>query len=290
MDFIYRFFLRNYVRNKIRYMESELGFRKVYSDVGGHKLFYLKREADSGSKKNLLLVHGLLDSSSGFRKLAPFLRTDYTILLPDIPGFGLSPMPPIRYLYQVDVFADLIYESIREMDLRDLVLGGHSMGSLIAMYIALLDAKREKRIKKLVLLAPGGIPHPKRDEMRELLFPKNFEEIERLFASLYHESSPSLGSFTKKILLSSWNDEPYRFLTRNTLDREAEIFLGKRISEIKLRSIIISGKEDPITYPSMVKKIHGYLKGSDLVWIPSAKHALHIEKAQEVASAINDWI
>lgn len=278
------------MRSKIRFMESELGFQRMFVDLGGHKLFYLKREGEGPEKKTLLLIHGLLDSASGFRKLAPYLRKDFTVLLPDIPGFGWSKLPNVRYLYQVNIFADLLYESIRELSLENVVLGGHSMGSLIAMHIALRDRQKENRIKRLVLLAPGGIPHPKRDEMKDLLFPKNTQQIERLFASLYFESAPNLGGFAKKALLSTWNGPANRYLTHNTLDREEEIFLGKKLSAIGLKSLIVSGKEDPITDPTMVKKLHSYMKKSKITWVPSAKHALHIEKPFEVATAINNWL
>lgn len=207
-----------------------------------------------------------------------------------MPGFGLSPLPKVKYLYQVDVFADLLYNSIRKLVLNDLVLAGHSMGSLIAMMIAIRDSEKEKRVRRLVLLSPGGIPHPQRDEMRKLLFPSKTEEIERLLTALYQENIPELGCIAKRALLSQWNNLAHKFLTENTLDREKEIFLGKKLSVVSQKALIISGTEDPITDPPMVKKLHSYLKGSKLVWIPNAKHALHMERPKEVAEKINSWL
>ncbi|GBF39173.1 alpha/beta hydrolase family protein [Leptospira johnsonii] len=290
MDFVYELFLRNYTWQKIRFMEKELGFQRLRLDLGGHEIFFLKRPSAQGSGKTFFFVHGLLDSATGFRRLAPFLRKDFNLLVPDIPGFGLSPLPKVKYLYQVDVFADLLYNSIRKLALNDVVLAGHSMGSLIAMMIAIRDSEKEKRVQRLVLLAPGGIPHPQRDEMRKLLFPSKTEEIERLLTALYQENVPELGGIAKKALLSQWNNLAHRFLTENTLDREKEIFLGKKLSAVSQKSLIISGTEDPITDPPMVKKLHSYLKKSKLVWIPNAKHALHMERPREVAEKINSWL
>lgn len=290
MEFIYELLLNNYTKQKVKFMEKELGFEPLYVDLGGHKIFYLRRRASDSSGKTFLFVHGLLDSATGFRKLAPYLRKDYDILVPDIPGFGRSILPKVRYLYQVDVFAELIYNSIRKLDLRNFVLGGHSMGALIAMMIAIRDSTREERIKKLLLLAPGGIPHPKRDEMRELLFPNKPQDMDRLFASLYKENVPKLGWLAKKALLSQWNNLPHRYLTENTLDREKEIFIGSKLSAVKQKALILSGTEDPITDPPMVRKLHGYLKNSKLVWIQGAKHALHFERASEIGNHINSWL
>ncbi|WP_210412912.1 alpha/beta fold hydrolase [Leptospira gomenensis] len=267
-------------------MKEVLGFRDLYVETGGNSVYFL--EKNSEKNKTILLIHGLLDSAAGLRRLAPKLRRDHRILIPDIPGFGKSKLPDLKYLYQVDVFADLIYEAIRRLDLRSLTLGGHSMGALIAMHIVLRD--RERRITKLILLSPGGIPHPKRDEMKELLFPKTEEELLKLIEALYYETPELPGAFTRKVLISSWNELPYKYLTLNTLDREEEIFLGKKLGEIKLPSLIVSGKEDPITDPSMIKKLHSYLKKSSLVFIPGAKHAIHMEKSDEVSFEINRFL
>lgn len=271
-------------------MQKELGFEPLYVDLGGHKIFYLRRPAERPSGKTFLFVHGLLDSATGFRKLAPYLRKDYDILVPDIPGFGWSRLPKIRYLYQVDVFAEMLYNSIRALDLKNIVLSGHSMGSLIAMMIAIRDLGKEKRIAKLVLLAPGGIPHPKREEMRKLLFPSKSEDMDRLFTALYKDNFPKLGNFARKALLSEWNNIAHKFLTQNTLDREKEIFLGAKLAAVKQKALIIAGSDDPITDPPMVKKLHGYLKRSKLVWVPNSKHALHFERASEVGTLINNWL
>ncbi|MBF3371965.1 alpha/beta hydrolase, partial [Leptospira interrogans] len=139
-------------------------------------------------------------------------------------------------------------------------------------HVALRD--REKRISKLVLISPGGIPHPQRDEMKELLFPKNENDLLKLIEPLYYETPELPGKIARKALIRSWNELPNQFLTVNTLEREDEIFLGKRLREIKIPALIVSGKEDPITDVTMTKKLHSYLKKSKLVLLPEAKHAI----------------
>lgn len=267
-------------------MKKVLGFQDLTVETGGNSVYFLDKNPEK--EKTIFLIHGLLDSATGLRRLAPKIRQDYRILIPDIPGFGKSKLPNIKYLYQVDVFGNLIYEAIRKLDLKNVVLGGHSMGALIAMHIALRD--REKRISKLVLIAPGGIPHPKRDEMKELLFPKTEEDLLKLIQALYYETPELPGSIAKKALIASWNKLPNQFLTINTLQREEEIFLGKKLSAIRIPALIVSGKEDPITDVAMTKKLHSYLKKSKLVLIPGAKHAIHMEKPEELSLEINRYL
>ncbi|PJZ59341.1 alpha/beta fold hydrolase [Leptospira barantonii] len=286
MKSLYSLFLNYYHWKKKKYMREILGFRDLEVETGGNSVYFLEKNPERN--KSILLIHGLLDSATGLRKIAPKIRQDYRVLIPDIPGFGKSKLPPLKYLFQVDVFADLIYEAIRKLDLTNLVLGGHSMGALIAMHIALRD--REKRISKLVLIAPGGIPHPKRDEMKELLFPKNEDDLVKLIQALYYETPELPGRIARKALIQSWNELPNQFLTVNTLEREEEIFLGKKLGEIKIPALIVSGKEDPITDATMTKKLHSYLKKSKLVFIPDAKHAIHMEKPEELSLEINRYL
>ncbi|TGM53181.1 alpha/beta hydrolase [Leptospira adleri] len=286
MKSLFSFFLAYYNWKKRNYMKKVLGFRELEVEIGGNSVYFLEKNPEK--RKAILLIHGLLDSATGLRRLAPKIRQDYRILIPDIPGFGKSKLPDLKYLYQVDVFGDLIYEAIRKMDLEELVLGGHSMGALIAMHIALGD--REGRISKLVLIAPGGIPHPKRDEMKELLFPKTEEDMLKLIEALYYETPELPGRIARRALIQSWNELPNQFLTINTLEREEEIFLGKKLGDIKIPALIVSGKEDPITDASMTKKLHSYLKKSKLVFIPGAKHAIHMEKPDELSLEINRYL
>ncbi|AOP35309.1 alpha/beta hydrolase [Leptospira tipperaryensis] len=286
MKSLFSFFLTYYNWKKRKYMKELLGFQELEVETGGNSVCFLEKNPEK--EKTILLIHGLLDSATGLRRLAPKIRQDYRILIPDIPGFGKSKLPDLKYLYQVDVFGDLIYEAIRKLDLKNLVLGGHSMGALIAMHIALRD--REKRISKLVLIAPGGIPHPKRDEMKELLFPKTEEDMLKLIEALYYETPELPGRIARRALIQSWNELPNQFLTINTLEREEEIFLGKKLGEIKIPALIVSGKEDPITDASMTKKLHSYLKKSKLVFIPGAKHAIHMERPDELSLEINRYL
>ncbi|WP_036058228.1 alpha/beta fold hydrolase [Leptospira sp. P2653] len=286
MKSMYELFLNYYHWKKRKYMKETLGFRDFEVETGGNSIYFLEKNQEQN--KTILLIHGLLDSATGLRKVTPKIRRDYRILIPDIPGFGRSKLPPLKYLYQIDVFGDLIYEAIRKLKITKLVLGGHSMGALIAMHVALRD--REKRISKLVLISPGGIPHPQRDEMKELLFPKNENDLLKLIEALYYETPELPGKIARKALIRSWNELPNQFLTANTLEKEKEIFLGKKLGEIKIPALIVSGKEDPITDVAMTKKLHSYLKKSKLVLLPEAKHAIHMEKPEELSLEINRYL
>ena len=81
--------------------------RYQYAQVDGLKVFY--REAGSPDKPKLLLLHGFPSSSHMFRDLIPLLSENFHIVAPDLPGFGLSDMPPReQFTYTFDHIADVI--------------------------------------------------------------------------------------------------------------------------------------------------------------------------------------
>ncbi|HKT29702.1 alpha/beta hydrolase [Dyella sp.] len=81
--------------------------RYQHAHVDGLKVFY--REAGSPDKPKLLLLHGFPSSGHMFRDLIPLLSNDFHIVVPDLPGFGLSDMPPReQFAYTFDHIADVI--------------------------------------------------------------------------------------------------------------------------------------------------------------------------------------
>jgi pimeloyl-ACP methyl ester carboxylesterase len=76
-------------------------------DVDGFKVFY--REAGAVGAPKLLLLHGFPSASHMFRELIPLLADRFNIIAPDLPGFGLTEMPPReQFAYTFDNFARVI--------------------------------------------------------------------------------------------------------------------------------------------------------------------------------------
>ena len=281
---LYKLSYWKYTRDRYHYLREKLHLLEEKVDLGGHSIHYFHSKTGN---RDLVCLHGLLDAAFGFRRILPHLNQDWKVHLVDIPGFGKSKLPPIKYLYQLDHFVEFIYESIQKKDLRDVFLLGHSMGGLLAQHLSLLDARRDGRIKALILLSPGSQPHPERDEMRKLLFPTTEEEVIHLLRSLCSHNLPDPSPFLKKTLVHAWNSKEYGFLAENTIARESEIFFGKRAAGIQIPTLILSGEKDEITSLKSVQNLSQWIKNSVLITIPEAKHAIHLEFPEFIAEKIN---
>ncbi|MCW2621777.1 MAG: hypothetical protein JWL64_1379 [Frankiales bacterium] len=102
-------------------------------------------ERTHGRPLRVLALHGW---GRGRFDLSPAL-SDVEGLLPDLPGFGLSPAPPVPW-GSAD-YADLLSPLLDEGDARWIVLG-HSFGGRVAVQLA---AARPDRVSGLVLT---GVP------------------------------------------------------------------------------------------------------------------------------------
>src|SRR3954464_14697445 len=80
-------------------------------------------------KPTLVLAHGFTGSHMGFQYLVPLL-TDFRLIIPDLPGFGVSPLPHEKL--SLAGLGELLIDFIEELDLSEPPhLLGHSMGSLV---------------------------------------------------------------------------------------------------------------------------------------------------------------
>ena len=105
-----------------------------------------------GRPSPLVLVHGLGGTIENWRALARPLAARHRVLVPDLPGHGLSaPLPEMR---DVDALAEAVLAVADAEEIRDAVWIGHSLGGVVALRAAAL---RPETARGLVLAAAAGI-------------------------------------------------------------------------------------------------------------------------------------
>ncbi len=110
--------------------------------------------AITGSGPPILLLHGFDSSFLEFRRLAPLLKDNYQLIIPDLFGFGFCPRPKGAE-YGIK---NIIKHLQKIIEIREITQGlgvvGASMGGAVAMELA---RNKPKEINRLLLLAPAGL-------------------------------------------------------------------------------------------------------------------------------------
>jgi N-formylmaleamate deformylase len=103
-------------------------------------------------KPKILLVHGFSDSGLCWAPVARGLEDRYDLVMPDMPGHGLS-FRPERGL--APDMAAVLAELILSLGLERPVVVGHSMGAMVSAELA---ARRPELARALVLEDPPWFP------------------------------------------------------------------------------------------------------------------------------------
>ncbi len=130
-------------------------------------------------KKYILVLHELMGDHTNFDPILPYIdSTNFTYIFVDHRGYGLS--KTISGEYTCEEAANDVKNLITKLNLKEVNLLAHSMSTMIAQKVALID----DRIKQLILITPisaAGIKmksHAQNDLMNAMKENKNkIEEI-----------------------------------------------------------------------------------------------------------------
>ena len=131
-------------------------------ELHGRRVIY--RVAGSGPP--VVLIHGMLNSSSHWRSVALSLADDYTVIAPDLIGHGDSAAP--RGDYSLGAHASSIRDLLAALGIDRASIVGHSLGGGVAMQFFYQFPQRTER---LVLISSGGLGHEVSPVLRTAALP-----------------------------------------------------------------------------------------------------------------------
>ena len=103
----------------------------------------------------VVFVHGFGCGQDMWRDVAPSFEDEFRVVLLDLPGSGLA--DPASYDSgrhgSLDGYADDVAAVLRELELSDVVLVGHSVAAMIAVLVA---NRAPELVGRLVLVAPSA--------------------------------------------------------------------------------------------------------------------------------------
>ncbi|MHB8243594.1 MAG: alpha/beta fold hydrolase [Solirubrobacteraceae bacterium] len=106
----------------------------------------------AGSGPPVVLIHGMLNSSSHWQSVAQSLAGDYTVVAPDLIGHGDSAAP--RGDYSLGAHAASIRDLLAAIGIERASIVGHSLGGGVAMQFFY---QFPQRVQRLALISSGGL-------------------------------------------------------------------------------------------------------------------------------------
>ena len=255
-----------------------MNFVRHTVEINGCKLGF----ARGGKGPPLVYLHGT-DGLSEWPALLDTLAESFDVIAPDHPGFGGSEAPA-----WIDDISDLAYcylDAIEALGLSGVNIVGQSLGGWIALEMAV---RSTERLRSLTLISAAGIHVkgvPKSD-----IFIIDPEELARLAYA-----DPKLGE-EAAARASSDKYQDIAILNRIASARfgwQPRFFnprLERWLHRVKIPTHIIWGEGDRIIPPAYAEAFHRLIPGSTLTMIANAGHLPHVERADDVAQAIQKFL
>jgi non-heme chloroperoxidase len=256
---------------------------------------------DHGTGQPVVLIHGYPLSGRAWDKQAQvLLEAGYRVITYDRRGFGQSSQPTSGYDY--DTFAADLNTLLEHLDLRDVVLAGHSMGTgEVTRYLGRYGSAR---VAKGVLVAPippyllqaddnpDGVPQSLFDGFAEAARADTPAWMKGFLGNFYNIATLRGTLVSDEAFQASWN------LAVTASATAAVACIGTwttdfrdDLPEIDVPILVIQGDADQVLpLDKTGKKLPGLIKDVQLVVIEGGPHAIPWTHADEVSTALLDFI
>ncbi len=273
-------------------------------DVQDYKFVRINRVSiaytDRGSGPTVLFVHGFASFSYTWMKMISYLPRQFRFVTIDLKGYGYSEKKCDAFLAPYDQ-AVILSAFIRRMDLRDVVLVGHSMGGVISL-ISLINEKVRSRIAKLILLDSAGVFQKLPDFIDDLTATSANNPLIRLANEDLMAALVLDEAFHDENKISRETVKEYGNVLRQPKAKECMISSAKQIAianekrflhligKINIPVLIIWGKEDRIISVEDAFLFQKELFDAQLQIIPDCGHAPQEEMPLETARIIAEYL
>lgn len=244
-----------------------------------------------GQGPPVVLIHGFPLNRAMWRPQMDALRDRFTVITPDLRGFGESSRPladPSMDTYAGDVLA--LLDALRH---ERVALAGLSMGGYVAFRVV---ARAAGRIGSLIIADSRAGPDS--DEARQ----RRHAAIRRIRSegpdAFLNEFTAQLVGPTTKAQRPEVLESVRRIVGKppaSSLTAALAALAGRPDSRPLLASItaptlVLVGEEDTVTPPEAAKEIAAGVRAGRLVAIPQAGHMANLEAPEAFNRAVREFL
>lgn len=248
-------------------------------------------------KQSIIFAPGFGCDQNVWRWVTPAFEADYRVVLFDYVGLGRSDLrayDPDRYS-RLDGYAQDLLEISAALDLRDAILVGHSVSSMIGMLASL---QQPERFSHLVMIGPspcylndppdyhGGFERADLEGLLELM-ERNYIGWANLFAALIMQN-PDRPTLSEELARGFCSTDPV-IARRFAL---ATFFADNRkdLPKVTVPTLILQCAEDSIASLEVGEYVHRHLPVSRLQLMEAKGHCPHISHPEETSRLIRQYL
>lgn len=256
-----------------------------------HKqMFYKHVGSTDPAATHLLVIHGLGGTSDYFSALVQDLGSKLSLHLFDLEGHGLSPTSAASEL-SISSFAADIYALARQAGIPKAGVVAHSMGSLIAVKLAL---EHPDLVTKLVLMGPPPSPLPEAAAkavgaraaiVREKGMGGVVDAIVGAGTSAKSQASNPVAISAVRLSLMGQDPEGYAKACTALAEAPELDFSGLRCPVL-----FVTGSEDKTSPPDLCRKYHASVADSKLEILADVGHWHLLEDVVRVQKAVSEFM
>jgi len=269
------------------------------SDVPRRTVRKLSCRAGGAGLDVAVLIHGLVGTGDVFGRSVDRLATHFSVVVPDLPGFGRSlhaEVPLSDSADLIDAVDGVVHELARG---RPIVLGAHSMGASIALQWAANNPVRVRRVVCLGAPMWPSAPAARRAIGGAGLMARMFIVNERIARQICRINCNHrvLSGWAAAALAPKWPVPIARQASLHTWDSYRRAFtdhvlgtdwegLLRELNDHEVKVLLIWGSEDPVGDPSYAERVTADLRNVSIEMLENADHTLPASRPDLLADRL----
>ena len=248
---------------------------------------------DAGEGRPIVLIHGWPLSDEMYEyQYNDLINNNLRVIGITFRGFGKSDKPYGAYNY--DVHAADIKKVLSELDIKDAVLVGFSMGGAIA--VRFVSIYNSAHISKLVLAGAAvpiwtqrnnfkyNLPQSAVDDLISLNYkdrPKLLADFAKIFSATETSLNEGIGNWLNGIGLSASSHA-----TAECLIALRDTDLRADLKKTTIPTLILHGKKDKICSFDLAEQMKTEISNSQLIPFEKSGHSLFLEETDKFNAAL----
>jgi sigma-B regulation protein RsbQ len=252
------------------------------------------RVSGPASATPIVFAHGFGCGQEMWRHVAPTFTDDHRVVLFDLPGSGSSDLTgfdPAAYA-DLDAYARDVVEMLRELEVADVVLVGHSVSTMIGVLVHLAAPEL---VSRLVLVTPSA-RYLDDDTYRGGFTPGDIDDLLNLMSHNHLGwQDPLAGMVSGGV--PEVNDELVDSFCRTRPDiarQFAEVtFRGDNRDDLPLVTVptlVVQASDDAIAPPSAIEFVVDAIPDARLAVVETRGHCPHLSAPADTTEAIRSFL